>query len=1447
MSNDVVSADADVIGRVRAAWNCQKLVVRRQLFGKSGARLYLVDVIVDGYDGNAILKLSPDDLREEANKQSRANQLCPTFSDHFPRVLKSDYLFDTSALLMTVAGSGLLFTNPFSSIDRHGARLLAAQKITSALLNDWNYAASANGSEHTAGSLLSEWLGRRIGPNSRLPGLIEDLYDINPDSSGIEVLGEKLPNPYAFANSLAARDPRTRITPVCGFVHGDFHGANVLVSELQQPKSEFYIIDFASFEEAKPLLFDNAYFELSFLLRQRANATPDRWMSIIKSLENIEDTALVPAALEDAEDQGVTWCVASMRSSVSSWMNVRFPERKEDLEKQKVLARVAAGLNFAQKSTLDSVDATSSKLKEFAFLYAASNLRRFCNFTRLTDKFSYQPARKSRGLPLGTNAWREVWDACDGFNKNKSSFILVAGPRLGRESEFTHATIARVPWSLVLDFNPDSDKGHLLTGAKSKIESARGFHLVIPGQTPAVTFARGVCWLMANGWRQRPDSIQGTLVAWRQRTVPAIRMMAEQLRHETAPKPVKIVVMGEGIEGPKLRAAATLFEEILPHAKFVIVTNGTEDRSFDEISGEVSDAIHGNCSYSDLSMGLHRMFGDALDNSEVFVPARDAKGNLTRTRIEASKVALFNESFELVHDGAIRGDAQTAPASDFFKGNTITWRELDIGMDVPREVTSAIQNEINQKASRSRLAAVAVEHTPGAGGTTIARRLAWASRNNYPTIMLTRFTETTSELIESLAHQTNLPIFVVIERRDLSDADRDNLIRDLKGRYVRCVFLDVVRALKPRDNGTTIFALSDPMSASEAELFFERYSKLALPQRQKSLKQLTRDQGHRDFRSAFFYGFYSFEEEFLRVPEFVEAHLNPLPEAQKEIVSRLALITRYSQSRLPNDCLSLLSDSDLPSDFGPDDLLGHAKRLVVFDVAALGVVHPMIAQEILSYSLGGKNWRSRLADFCVSFIRNIGKSPQAYGENIGEILVQLFVERSIWDGATQRLFSNLVETIPTREGQRRVLETLCDTFPSNPHFWNHLGRHLNIRIRAPYAESERCFLKAIELDPKNEIHHHGLGMVYRFEVRSRLGKPLEKSELIAGRIENIEELFEKAESCFKTAHDLDDESEHPLVTHIQIIIESIERVFNLSGEKKYEDFVNRQDEIGNWCRAKLQTAENLLADLKRAQAESEHSKYTVECESRLMGLYGNFEAMVRGLTGLLSRENINKTPIRRLIAYCHLRSNKDDFDRIDKTTARRIADMMLDNLSENPGNGTDIRIWLRAFRMLPEFTITEALERIGTWAALSDNIDAYYYLYVLNYIHLTRGAHASLEEVRKNIELCRRKAPLLVSKRSFEWWASESLNRSCHLVHHSELSGWDRGAEFWSNREKLGYVEGIIDDIRSPQAGHILLHGLRVFFVPARLQSSTDVNAKVKFHLGFSYEGLRAWNVQLIN
>jgi hypothetical protein len=75
-------------------------------------------------------------------------------------------------------------------------------------------------------------------------------------------------------------------------------------------------------------------------------------------------------------------------------------------------------------------------------------------------------------------------------------------------------------------------------------------------------------------------------------------------------------------------------------------------------------------------------------------------------------------------------------------------------------------------------------------------------------------------------------------------------------------------------------------------------------------------------------------------------------------------------------------------------------------------------------------------------------------------------------------------------------------------------------------------LRAASIAQYNEVHHHGLGMVYRIEVQSRLEKPLDRSQTLLERIAATEAIFDQAEQCFRTAHALDSGNDYPLVTHI---------------------------------------------------------------------------------------------------------------------------------------------------------------------------------------------------------------------------------------------------------------------------------------------------------------------------
>ncbi len=157
-------------------------------------------------------------------------------------------------------------------------------------------------------------------------------------------------------------------------------------------------------------------------------------------------------------------------------------------------------------------------------------------------------------------------------------------------------------------------------------------------------------------------------------------------------------------------------------------------------------------------------------------------------------------------------------------------------------------------------------------------------------------------------------------------------------------------------------------------------------------------------------------------------------------------------------------------------------------------------------------WRLNLTAFCMDFIEDMGNERLKDSAAIQEILANLFVERDLWQGSTDpKLFSALLNDLPTPQSQKRVLETLCKHFPANAHFWGHLGRQINLRGTGSFEEAEGALTRAIDLEPKDEVHHHGLGMVYRLEIKRQLQEHLSGDETVRNRLEKVKLIFEDAE------------------------------------------------------------------------------------------------------------------------------------------------------------------------------------------------------------------------------------------------------------------------------------------------------------------------------------------------
>jgi hypothetical protein len=171
-----------------------------------------------------------------------------------------------------------------------------------------------------------------------------------------------------------------------------------------------------------------------------------------------------------------------------------------------------------------------------------------------------------------------------------------------------------------------------------------------------------------------------------------------------------------------------------------------------------------------------------------------------------------------------------------------------------------------------------------------------------------------------------------------------------------------------------------------------------------------------------------------------------------------------------------------------------------------------------------------------------------------------------------------------------------------------------------------------------------------------------------------------------------------------------------------------------------------------------------------------------------------------------------------------------------------MRYWFQSVRRIDGQSIEAAIERLSYW---SEPLEATFYLYILYTLQSLDGLVSSVSKASGLITECSTLARNLAIRHSNIEWYGKGVGMK-RILHYSQLPK-SREVE---KGERLSLVDGRVYKIFGPEAGQIELScGLTAFFVPGRdfnrpYVRSRDENEAVRFHLSFTYDGLRAWAVR---
>ena len=1465
---DIIDLEARLCGEWALRGNLH--LIRELKGGKSGAYVFACDLTGPEFNppfsGEAILKIArhSSDWSDagEAERHAEAWISTPEFAlKHLPRLITSIRLDDWDITLTSLVGGGLQNSQPWV-LAPFSAQYPGLQRIGEDVLSKWNYDYTIDSSVRSIQDLLKGWLGYRLDKlDGNIASFLEEACKISPNAEAIVLGGAILPNPYAFALRDAKNLP---FCPARGRLHGDFHGENILLPSFDRSQP-YSLIDLALYQAKSFLFYDHAYLEIAQLIRQRGASPLTRWHALLLQLTNLssEPGATNNLSTTSSEDEGILRLLAALRQTVYDWINKYEKDRSGSLKAQFMAARVAAGLNFVNKSAL----APNERLA--ALFYSATTLQELLLFDNIPWDASDLQASSHIGLAdLPTPNWRKLWELCDQFDTSRNAFVLICGRQIGQLPAPTLRPIGRAPWTIVADLDPRGETSGLLGASGAGIQARRGLHLALPGESLSVNFDQATVWLKSCGLASRPDTIRTELHKWRHDSLVRSRELFREAHRKIAPKPVKVLAIGSpGEEDFIVRLWEAIDESFEGDAQLIII-NDPNDLLFIQAGPQVTKV---DCSLADFGSGLIYMDSNLSDEDGIVLPAREEKqregaDDLRRVTISLSRsgdLQNVEEDLEIVHSRLAVSRREEGDTALFLRGAEISWRELDASVDVSRDITESYKTKILEGLQAHRNIRFSLNHRPGAGGTTVARRLAWELRGLFPTVIVRQVSTNTAGRIKQINHLTGLPVFAILETAHIPQGLQDQLYRELRTNSTRCVILSVSRRVDGDGDG-----LSDVMGGSEPRRFLDRYLPVARPGREAQLRALASDDQLKRYRSPFFFGLFAFEEQFTHITQFVSSLLGNLAPRGRALLINLALITRYSQFWLSPVELLALADGVANSVLHVEELIGiSAGRLVIVSQIGIRVAHPTLAEEILKQLLpsGRKNWQSDLAKCSIDLIVRLAENFGETSERAIELLTQMYIVREPWSGSTQRRrnFSELILAIPSKEGQHRLLAELTERFPSEAHFWNHLGRHHSQVMKSPKAKAEECLAEAIRLDSNSDIHYHALGMIHRFAMTDELMKSRRAEGMGAGTaLENMAPYLAAAEQNFAKARSIDEESEYSYITAIQTLLEAIENIFRISGTSTYHLFLSTPGGTADWARDKIFEASRLLRAVKTLRANENPSVLLDECSARLAAAFGDFESALKGLRALLIRSDANVPNVRRLIATAQFTKVGDRLQRLDAESLREVADLMKENLDEDPTRTDDLRLWLRCARRLPDFDMIHALDLLNGWAFREDSPDGSYYLYILHFLRWYEGLESEAKLVSREMARCR---TLIGStergKRSYEWLANAP--HWCPIAHQSELGIWVRtdNTNFYADTRPLKRARGVIVRIRDGQAGEINIYpddtmngavgvetiatSLPVFFAPrGDFLKGRDENKEVSFYLGFSFEGLRAWQVE---
>lgn len=829
---------------------------------------------------------------------------------------------------------------------------------------------------------------------------------------------------------------------------------------------------------------------------------------------------------------------------------------------------------------------------------------------------------------------------------------------------------------------------------------------------------------------------------------------------------------------------------------------------------------------------------------------------LTDTHIEMS-VREYEEFkttkfIEIIHKNIGKEDTITDNEQiikGFYRGDEITWRGIawqrGKGIDVERSQSETIEKEIRSllKAAK-KFHVFELHHEPSAGGTTIAKRIAYQiGIEDFPTIIVHKFHRfETYKGIELLYKQTgDKPILAILEESQVSQNELDELLKQANSKYKHGVVIYIKRTIKSNGDVPSKSRTLNAILDSDEQKDFEDLFCSIRPERSKEIKEIKTyytKQNAKEFITPFIYGLTAFEENFSRLESYVQEIIKKLAnDNHKKVITFICLIGRYSN--IPINEIFFCNILGFQNKFEEDEAIYKILRRSSSDEESWESRHILIAKEVTEQVLCGGNlnykntWRTGLKNWLFDLIKifdEINPDGLIKDSQDKELLEAIFINKEFsTDESEPTKFSKLINEINDTQGEgvelsREILQKLTNTFPEHAFFHQHLSRlylHSARNGEPKYfdlAISEAQ--KAIEKEPSGSssvYHTKGDAIVRKLQYfNNRYNKLIDEKEKYELEQE-IKDLYDEAADNFQMCIDIDIESSYGYNSYIYLITYTLDLGRKLSGCVTLKQFL--EDVNFEWYADKIHLGLDLVEKLMDIYNRSKTEEiFSIE------GTRRNYEKISLYLTDREGRyyeekeksSNSDTLKIFYRNAYITKTLHKIDFANPQKAWAQltkqqiqKIIDKIVLNIRFSP-TLYDIRRYLNAVRSgkhnIALYDCLNFLEEVYKKENSTKDIkdvlligELAYNLYVLNSIHdINTGEKIDNSFFNKSkfyLEECK-KFKHHIKNDTYEYeWLGNDLNTSMEQMVSRKQLGEFKFNEFTKEFSKLKEITGKIKSI----------------------------------------------------